>query len=239
MDFRNMGKESMHTAVRMGLATLAFAALHSALASRRAKQIAATVVGEEKRDAAYRAFFIAQSLASASALVAYGALLPEQTIYRLTGAQAFLLRLGQAAGVFHLLAGLREAGFLQWTGIKNIQAWKSGKPIPPGPAAQGPEMGENGRLRVGPLFSRSRHPLNFSGIPILWLTPHLTTRRLAFNMVSTLYFLVGSLHEANRLKAEYGSLYRRYTDGPVPFFWPRIRTQAGTAVQPSDSPRQS
>jgi protein-S-isoprenylcysteine O-methyltransferase Ste14 len=223
----------------MGIATLAFAALHSALASRKAKQAAAAIVGEEKRDAAYRTFFIAQSLASASTLVAYGAQLPKRTVYRLTGTPALVLRLGQAAGVLHLLAGLRETGFLQWAGIKNLQAWKSGKPIPAGPAAQGPEIGEDSSLRVGPIFSRSRHPLNFSGIPILWLTPRLTTRRLAFNMVSTLYFLAGSLHEASRLKAEYGSAYRRYAEGSVPFFWPRIHARAHSNLPQSVSTNRS
>jgi methanethiol S-methyltransferase len=32
---------------------------------------------------------------------------------------------------------------------------------------------------------RVRHPLNFHAVPLFWLTPHLTTRRFAFNVAAT------------------------------------------------------
>src|SRR4051812_49106245 len=101
----------MKAAAKMGCATLAFAIIHSALATRTAKRAAAHLVGETRRDAGYRAFFVAQSLLSFSALVAYGARLPRQTVYRVSGPCALLLRVGQAAGALHLLAGLRQVGF--------------------------------------------------------------------------------------------------------------------------------
>lgn len=224
----------MRTIAKIGLATVAFAAVHSVLATRTVKRKAGDVVGQKRRDGGYRVFFVAQSLLSFAALLAYAAHLPKQTVYRVKGPAALLLRLGQAAGALHLLAGLRQIGFRRWAGIENLQALHAGRPIPPGPVAQGPEVMDNGLLDAGGIFNWSRHPLNFSGIPIFWLTPHMTTRRLSFNLVSTVYFVLGSMHEEARLADAYGKHYRRYASGRVPFFLPsgrgRLQKQYGSVA---------
>lgn len=216
----------MRTFGKMALATLAFAAIHSALASRTAKRVAGNSLGDIRRDAGYRTFYVAQSLLGFAALTAYGASLPRETVYQVAGPWAFLLRLGQALGVLQLLAGLREIGFSRWAGLANLQAYRRGRPLPLGPVAQGPEMADNGRLTTGGPFRRSRHPLNFSGIPIFWLTPHMTSRRLGFNVASTVYLFLGSAHEENRLKEAYGETYRTYADSGVPFFLPSRKAYA-------------
>lgn len=211
----------MRTAARMGLATIAFALFHSALATRRAKHIAAEVVGEHRRNAGYRLFFVGQSVVTFAMLVAYAARLPACTLYRARGATALALRAGQAGGLLHLLLSARQVGISRLAGIDNVQAWRKGLPIPPGPFAQGPETGPDGRLDAGGFYRWSRHPLNFSAIPLFWLTPRMTTRRLAFNLVSTLYFIAGSKHEEARLHDAYGQVYRDYCRSGVPFYWPR------------------
>lgn len=210
----------MRTITKIALATIGFAAIHSALATRSAKNAAGALVGERRRDGAYRVFYVSQSLISFAALLAYAARLPRRTLYRVSGPVALLMRMGQLAGVLHLFVGLRQIGFQRWAGIDNLRALRAGRPIPVGPVAQGPEIMENDRLSAGGIFRWSRHPLNFSGIPIFWLTPHMTTRRLGFNVVSTLYFILGSMHEETRLRRAYGNVYRAYCESPVPFFWP-------------------
>lgn len=197
----------MQTIVRMALATATFAVVHSALATRTAKRAAGTLVGETRRDAGYRVFYVGQSLLTFGALIAYAASLPKRTMYRITGPAALLLRSGQITGVLFLLSGLREVGFARWSGLRNLLAYRAGQPIPPGPVAQGPEMQDNGRLTVNGPFRWSRHPLNFAGIPIFWLTPHMTTRRFGFNVLSTIYFILGSMHEEVRLRDAYGSVW--------------------------------
>jgi hypothetical protein len=211
----------MKTAGKMACATVAFALLHSALASRAAKQATGAIVGEQRVHALYRLFYVCQSFLTFFGLLAYGSRLPKRTLYRVGGPAGLMLRLGQAAGFAHLLAAARPSGLLRLAGWRNLQAYRQQMPIAPGPAAQGPEQGADGALEVAGPFRWSRHPLNFTGMPIFWLTPHMTTRRLAFNLVSSAYFILGSLHEEARLVAAYGERYRRYQRSGVPFFWPR------------------
>ncbi|WP_119153408.1 methyltransferase family protein [Caldimonas tepidiphila] len=214
----------MRTALKIVLATAAFAAVHSALASHAAKRAAANVLGERRQRALYRPFFVAQALLTTAALARYGSRLPKRTIYRLHGPAAWLCRAGQAAALLQVWAGAREVGVMRLTGLDGLAAWRRGGEPPEPPAAQGPELDPaSGRLTDGGPFRLSRHPLNFAGVPLFWLTPHLTTRRLAFNLASTVYFLAGSAHEAARLRAAYGTRYRAYEAGGVPFFFPRLR----------------
>lgn len=210
----------MKTSIRMALATAAFAVVHSALASRAAKRQAARLLGQRRCDAFYRLFFVGQSALGFAGLIAYGARLPQRTLYHATGPAALLLRAGQAGGLALLYAAARQPGVAYLAGIEHLQGWQRGTTIPAGPHAQGPETGAGGTLTVAGPYLWSRHPLNFCGIPIFWLTPHMTTRRLAFNLVSSAYFMLGSMHEEARLAAAYGQPYRRYQHSGVPFFWP-------------------
>lgn len=214
-------KEKGRAAVRMGLATLGFALVHSALASRAAKRTAARVLGERPSGAVYRLLYNAQAAATLGALLLYGARLPAHTVYRVRGPGAALLRAGQAAGLVWAGAAAREVGVARLVGLSNLWAWMRGRELPPGPAAQGPEGDARGRLRVDGPFLLTRHPLNLAPLPVFWLTPHLTTRRLAFNLVGTAYMVIGSLHEEARLRDTYGEEYERYRRSGIPFYLPR------------------
>jgi hypothetical protein len=213
----------MQTVLKTALATLAFAVVHSTLASRGAKKMAARMAGRERSEATYRALYVGQGLLSFAALTAYCASLPAHTIYRVRGPAALLFRTGQLSGALWLLAGLRQQGLKRWAGVDTLQAWGKGRDIPAAPVAQGPEMAVGGWLDTGGPFRWSRHPLNFAGVPLFWLTPHMTTRRLTFNVVGTAYMLLGSLHEEARLRSAYGDAYEGYLRSQVPFFWPSLQ----------------
>jgi len=213
----------MSTVLRMALATLAFGLVHSALASRAAKHMAGRALGERRRDGGYRLFYVVQSCAAFGALLAWGARQPARTVWRLHGPGAVLARAGQVAGAVQLLAGLREIGPLRWAGIDHLRAWQHGEPMPPALGAQGPERRPDGSLTTGGPFRHSRHPLNFAALPLFWCTPHLTSRRLGFNLAATVYLVLGSLHEENRLRALHGDDYRAWA-GRVPFFVPGLPT---------------
>jgi hypothetical protein len=97
----------MKTAGKMVCATVAFALLHSALASRAAKQAMAGIAGERRAHAGYRLFYVGQSFLTFFGLLAYGSRLPKRTLYRVGGPAGLMLRFGQASGFTHLLAAAR------------------------------------------------------------------------------------------------------------------------------------
>jgi methanethiol S-methyltransferase len=212
----------MSPALKMILATAAFALLHSALASRGAKRWAALAAGERNAQVFYRPLYVVQGVLTSAALAGYGLCLPRHTLYRFTGVGAVFMRGAQAVSAWQLMRGIRAIGFARLTGLDGVRAWRAGAPLPESSAAQGPERDPSGTLRDGGPFRYSRHPLNFWAVPLFWCTPHLTTRRLAFNVAATAYLTLGSLHEEARLRAAYGSAYRRYvSEGPA-FFVPRM-----------------
>lgn len=201
-----------------------FAAVHSLLASRQAKQRAAQWVGKDSRNGLYRSFYLVQSVVTLAALLAYLARVPDRTLYHLRGVPAYLLHLGQAGGLVFATLAAREIGFDRVLGIRSLLDWLGRKRrVAPTPEAQGPAPREGGRgLNASGPFRLTRHPLNLSPLPVFWLTPHMTVKRLAFNLAGTLYLVLGSLHEESRLLAAYGDYYRRYQRSGVPFYLPKI-----------------
>lgn len=211
----------MKASLKVAVATAAFAVVHSLLASDAAKDAAARLVGRRRRDGLYRAFYNTQALATFGMLVAFINRMPSRTLYRQRGRVAVAMRVGQMLGLVWAYRAAREVGIARLAGLPNVVALAAGEPIPQGPAAQGPERHPSGALSTGGPFRWSRHPLNLAPIAVFWLTPHLTTRRLAFNAVATAYFVLGSVHEERRLRALYGDDYDAYLQGGAPFFLPR------------------
>ncbi|HEX8409078.1 MAG TPA: hypothetical protein VF883_09450 [Thermoanaerobaculia bacterium] len=175
---------------------------------RTAKGVAAAHV--PRGDKWYRLFFNAQSLATFGGLAWYIARQPSRTIYRARGSAATLLRAGQAAGIAYAVAAASATGISTLAGLDELVV----------PAAQGPEADHAGELHVRGPFRLTRHPLNLAPLPSFWLTPHMTTRRLAFNVIATLYLVLGSVHEEVRLRSQYGEAYERYRRSGVPFYLP-------------------
>ena len=108
------------------------------------------------------------------------------------------------------------------------------------PEAQGPGFSnESVDGRSGP-FALSRHPLTFSPLPVLWIWPRMNSTLLTFNIASTIYLVVGSLHEEARLREVEGSAYEAYRDGGVPFYWPSPTTNPLRTVRDlsKDAPYQ-
>jgi protein-S-isoprenylcysteine O-methyltransferase Ste14 len=202
-------------------AAAAFAAIHSALASRPAKRAAGRWLGERRRDALYRPLYVAQSVAATAALGAYVLRLPDRELYRVRGPAAGLMRAGQLAGLGLMAWGAREVGVRRLTGLDGLAAWSAGAATIPTPIeAQGPAPDADGGMRATGPFRHSRHPLNLAALPVLWLAPRMTANRLTLAALATAYAVVGSRHEEHRLRAAHGAAYAAYQAGGVPFLLP-------------------
>jgi hypothetical protein len=211
--------------VKVALATTAFGIIHSALTSHAVKEQVARLAGQRQRNGLYRLFFVIQSLVTLAGLITYVRRLPDRILYRIPGRFAWLMVLGQATGPVYALFAARQVGIPRLLGIATFTAWLGRAAERPEPEAQGPVIGVDGRMRATGPFAWSRHPLNLAPLPILWLSPAMTIKLLAFNLVATLYFIVGSRHEEARLRATYGSAYTDYLKSGVPFYLPRVRLE--------------
>lgn len=203
-------------------ATALYGVVHSALASRTAKQATAKAFGERNRNGLYRVFYITQSIATLGALAAYIRRQPSRELYRIEGPPAFLMHAVQAGAIVYATAAARQVGIRRILGLESLLSWFGDGAVPPEPEAQGPALDAEGRnLTAGP-FAWSRHPLNFAPLPIFWLWPRMTTNLVAFNTAATVYLVVGSLHEEARLREAYGKEYEDYLSSGVPFYVPSV-----------------
>jgi hypothetical protein len=190
-------------------ATVGVALLHSALASRQAKAIAARVVGERNRNAFYRPFYIAQSVVSFGALMLFLRKQPDSVLWEAPRSAKPLMQAGRLAALGGMVSAVRQIGWDRILGARGLRAWAAGESnVPPEPEAQGPRLEANAPV-IGP-FRYSRHPLNFLGLPILWLAPKMTRNWFTFSAVASAYLIVGSWHEEQRLQAAHPKEYTDY-----------------------------
>jgi protein-S-isoprenylcysteine O-methyltransferase Ste14 len=70
-------------------------------------------------------------------------------------------------------------------------------------------------------YCHLRNPLFLFAALFLWLTPLMTANLLAFNILATVYFYAGAIHEERSLKEEFGQEYEEYRRR-VPMFIPRM-----------------
>jgi methanethiol S-methyltransferase len=210
------------TFLRVLLATTVFGVVHSLLASRQAKVAAARLLGQRVRNGWYRLFYLGQSVVTLAALAAYLWRLPAgRVLYHVRRPWAWLLHLGQGAGLVYATISAACVGLPGILGLRPAAAYLRGEPfVPAEPEAQGPPLGPDGRLAVRGPFRFSRHPLNFAPLPIFWLWPRMTEKLFVFNLACTVYLVLGSLHEEARLRAAYGPAYDSYTQSDIPFYLP-------------------
>ena len=201
--------------------TVLYAVVHTLFASEAAKKTAIRALGARNRNAVYRPFYLLQSVGTMLILVGYIRRQPGILIINARGLASVPFRLIQLAGVGWAVAAAYQVRFSEILGIRPFFALLRGDAlINPEPEAQGPAL-ECTAMRVRGPFRLSRHPLNFAPLPILWFNPRLSTNLLAYNLVSTVYLVLGSRNEELRLANRYGQPYRAYQESDVPFYLPR------------------
>ncbi len=184
-------------------AVAAYAALHSLLATRWAKERARELFGKWG-DRYYRLVYNFVGTATLLPVLAIPALFPGRTLYRIPWPWA-----GLAVGLQILAALIVALGLLQ-TDVWHFLGFRQ---LLDGERVQS-------RLIVSGLYRWVRHPLYSAGIAFLWLTPLMTTTLLALYLAFSVYFYVGSVFEERRLVAAFGEAYADYQRS-VPRLVPR------------------
>lgn len=198
------------TSVRTMLATVVFAVVHSLMASFAAKRGVARLAGERRAEGTYRFAFCALSVVKLLVMLAYLRTLPDRTLYRVGGLPRLAMLAGQVASLGVIVAAARQVGFARISGVAALDDLLAGRPVEPTPVAQHPapqsetELGWHGPYRL------SSHPANYFVLPAFWLSPVMSARWLGVGAATTLYMVLGSLHEDARLQSAYGERYARY-----------------------------
>jgi len=123
------------------------------------------------------------------------------------GALNLILRLLFLAAAGGCYWGTRVLGFFDPFGIRAIiNHLRSAKPKPMPFTVKGP-------------YRWVRHPLYFFTLIMIWTYPHLTADRLLFNVLWTIWLVVGSILEERDLVKEFGREYRDY-QSKVPMLIP-------------------
>jgi hypothetical protein len=224
-------------ALRAAGATVAWAALHSALASHAAKRRAARLAGERAARGWYRVAYNAQSVAATAALAAYVWRRRGPVLYEARGAARPLVLGAQAAAAALFVRALYDGGIGDLSGLRPLAAWLGGRPLRPVPDGQGPVEDDAGRPAPRGLSRYTRNPSNVFIVPVLWVAPRVRAGWAGMSAVLTAYTVVGSWHGERMMRARWGDAFAAYQRSGVPFYLPRLRpVDAPAARAPGPTP---
>ena len=189
----------------MAVYFIVWAVLHSALASLMVKRWAAKLFGEVFYRW-YRLLFVLIAVVMLVPLLGLLAISPIRILYAVPMPWRAVMLAGQIAAGIALLIATRQAGVAHFLGIAQAMA-------------EHPQA--TGKLQVRGFFRYVRHPLYLFSALLLWLTPVMTYGIFVLNILITLYFIIGSIHEEQLLRHEFGAAYEAYREQVPRFFpWP-------------------
>jgi methanethiol S-methyltransferase len=149
------------------------------------------------------------SIASGVALIALVLLWQpsDRFLFRLGGAGRWLSFCVALVAVVGFVWGVRSLRWFDPFGRLALQAGSRGSPPPAAVFVV------EGAYRV------VRHPLYLFMLVLIWSTPRFSTDQLLFNLLWTLWIVVGTRLEERDLVADFGESYRRYQQS-VPMLIP-------------------
>lgn len=200
------------TVVKSALGLALWAALHSALATSRAKMIARAWLGERRANGVYRFVYNSVAVFSLGALLRSLWRLPDRRLYTVRGRPRALMLGGQALCLVVVVGGALRIGVGLFSGLTPLRDLLLGRAVSSAPVAQHPLVEADEEIRWGGPWRLSRHPLNYFVLIGYWLSPAMTVKWAAFGLATAVYMALGSLHEERLLEGAYGERYRRYKE---------------------------
>lgn len=198
----------------LGLATLAWCALHSLLIAPCATDRLRARLG-----GAWRWHRVVYNLVAALTLLpllAYERSVAASDFWSWPGPWTALRLALLAAGGALLLAGARHYDLRRFLGLRQLRERTAGGGI-----------GAAGGLDTRGVLGLVRHPWYLGGLLVLW-SRNLDWSALLTNAIFSAYLVLGSLLEERKLAAEFGAEYRAYRRRvPMLIPWPRPRSRGG------------
>lgn len=196
------------------LGWILWCSLHSALISISVTEWVKNRIGDGFRY--YRLFYNALSILTLIPLVYYSNTIRQAPVLRWEGPLAILQLLLLAASIYLFIAGGRHYSWAQFWGISQISARRSNG-----------ALATDGKIVVSGIHKIIRHPWYLGGILIVW-TQDLSVSTILINLVTSIYFIIGSILEERKLLIEFGDRYREYQQ-KVPMLIPWRWLKSGIA----------
>jgi len=185
-----------------GLLSVLFFIQHSGMIRTSFRIWLSSIIPSHYHPATYA---IASGIALAAAVLLWQ---PSQTVlYQAEGPLRWLARAVAVLAVVGFSWGVRALGNFDTFGLNPIRAYLRGRPLrAPNVVVRGP-------------YLWVRHPLYFFMLVLIWSFPDISLDRLLFNVLWTLWVVLGTYLEEKDLVAEFGDQYRHYQK-TVPMLFP-------------------
>ena len=185
-----------------GLLSILFFIQHSGMIRASFQNRLAPIIPRRYHPATYA---IASGIALAAVVLFWQ---PSQTVlYQADGLPRLLTRAISVLAIVGFAWGVRALRNFDTFGLVPIKVHLRGKQLrPPTFVVRGP-------------YLWLRHPLYFFMILLIWSAPDVGSDRLLFNVLWTLWIVVGSCLEERDLVTEFGEKYRQY-QRTVPMLFP-------------------
>lgn len=128
--------------------------------------------------------------------------------YRVPQPWSWLLYAVQAAGVLLVLRASGRLDVLELAGIRQVQAARRVRHTVD--AAEPPRAGSANPLQMSGPYRFVRHPVYLGWVMMVFGAPLMTTDRLAFATISTLYLMIATPLEERALRQAFGESYAEY-----------------------------
>ncbi len=146
----------------------------------------------------YRLIYNLVAIVTIIPVISFGDSIEGSLIFQWEGYLLILQILLLAISIFLFIAGAKHYDIFQFLGIRQIWTGKSHSVITKG-----------GELKTDGILSVTRHPWYLAAILLIW-SREFDLSVLITNIILTLYLIIGTLLEEQKLFYEYGESYRKY-----------------------------
>ncbi len=146
----------------------------------------------------YRLIYNLVAIVTIIPVISFGDSIEGSLIFQWEGYLLILQILLLAISIFLFIAGAKHYDIFQFLGIRQIWTGRSHSVITKG-----------GELKTDGILSVTRHPWYLAAILLIW-SREFDLSVLITNIILTLYLIIGTLLEEQKLFYEYGESYRKY-----------------------------